>query len=264
MNLRTHPWARLIASMLALVVVTACATSEPAMPVAPSADTNAAADGSTLKATAPAPQSPTGDVQLEDTPVTLVASTSSTQFASNIPLRYRFELRDSNGNVLQTSNLRNTPTWEVPGELGVAVRYTWRVRTEFENGLGPWSTIASFITPIKPPSPCGHMNDPIGIISCWIDILWDGSVGHGEHYELNVAVAKELNRAGVEGGPFGILRKSVGNNCLGYSCDILCSGNGNQQEQYDYLINDKIPTWGDSKNVHEGIRVDICEIQEPD
>jgi len=251
--------------MLALVVATACATSEPAMPVAPSADTNAAADGSTLKATPPAPQSPVGDVQLEDDPITLVASTSSATFNPGLPLSYRFQLRDSNGNVLRSSNALNIPVWEIPEdlELGLGVRYTWRVRAEFENGEGPWSTVASFISPVKPPSPCGHMNDPIGIIGCWIDILWDGSVGRGEHYELNVAVAKELNRAGVPGGPFGILRKIVGNHCLGYSCDIICAGNGSGQRQYDYLINDRIPTWGAPKTGSD-IRVDVCEIQEPD
>ena len=44
------------------------------------------------------------------------------------------------------------------------------------------------------------------------------------------------NAAGVSGGPFGILEKASGNNCGGYSCDIICSGQGNAQKQWDVLI----------------------------
>jgi hypothetical protein len=263
MNPCAHLWARLSVSMLALVVVAACTSSDPAMPVAPSGDTSAAADGSKLKVQGAAPQSPTGDEQLTSTPITLVASPASASFTQHVEFRYRFELRDTAGNLIQSSDSVNTPTWEVPVELAVGERYTWRVRAEFENGVGPWSLVASFITPVKPPSPCRHFNDPIGIIGCWMSILWDNSVGPGEHYALNVAVSKELNRAGVEGGPFGLLRKVVGNNCLGYSCDIICAGQGGGQEQYDYLINDEIPVWGSPKSGSQ-IRVDVCEIQSPD
>jgi hypothetical protein len=264
MNPCAHLWARLSVSMLALVVVAACTSSDPALPVAPTGDTNAAADGSTLKVQGAAPQSPTGDEQLTSTPITLVASPASASFTQDIAFRYRFELRDTAGNLIQSSDTVHTPAWEVPVELAVGERYTWRVRAEFENGVGPWSLVASFITPVKPPSPCRHFNDPIGIIGCWMDILWGGDDPEPEdHYALNVAVAKELNRAGVEGGPFGILHKHVGNNCLGYSCDILCSGQGSGQRQYDYLISDSIPTWGSPKSGSQ-IRVDVCEIHWPD
>jgi hypothetical protein len=46
--------------------------------------------------------------------------------------------------------------------------------------------------------------------------------------------AHDLNVAGVAEGPFGILQK--GNACNGYSCDIICSGQGSAQKQWDVLI----------------------------
>lgn len=49
----------------------------------------------------------------------------------------------------------------------------------------------------------------------------------------NVALA--LNAEGVAGGPFGVLRKTTGANCAGYSCDIICVGNGDAQRQWDVL-----------------------------
>ena len=47
--------------------------------------------------------------------------------------------------------------------------------------------------------------------------------------------AKDLNAAGINGAPFGILVKDGGYNCNGFSCDILCAGNGSGQRQWDVL-----------------------------
>jgi hypothetical protein len=76
-------------------------------------------------------------------------------------------------------------------------------------------------------------------------------------------VAKDLNAAGIAGGPYGILRKQSGFNCGGFSCDIICAGQGSSQRQYDVLIDAggrSEPTWGAPKTA-PGIRIDICEIQ---
>jgi len=48
-------------------------------------------------------------------------------------------------------------------------------------------------------------------------------------------IASDLNAAGIPGGPFGILRKESGNQCGGFSCDIICSGQDSQQRQWDVL-----------------------------
>jgi hypothetical protein len=73
------------------------------------------------------------------------------------------------------------------------------------------------------------------------------------------ASARDMNRAGVSGGPYGVLRKKSGNNCLGYSCDIICAGQGSSQRQRDVLIDEKYATWGSPLGA--GQRVDVCEIQ---
>lgn len=261
MNRSTRPLAWLSVTALALFVA-GCVSSDPAMPTAPSLDLGSAPDGSTLKTTAPALQTPTGDQRLGLPPFTLVASPVAGTFAQ-VPFSYRIEVHDSNGVLVQDSGQLNAPVFSITLPLDQDRRYTWRARAEFAHGAGPWSVTGSFFTPAKPPNPCGHLFDPVGIIGCWISVLWDGDVGHGELFALVQAVAKDLNRAGVEGGPFGILRKTVGNNCEGYSCDIICAGQGSNQDQYDILVNESVPVWG-APNNGPNIRQDVCEIQEPD
>jgi hypothetical protein len=64
--------------------------------------------------------------------------------------------------------------------------------------------------------------------------------------ELNAflrAVAIDLNAGNLSGGPFGLLPKSGGNQCLGYSCDIICSNSG----AWDVLLDSdgsQEPVWG--------------------
>lgn len=73
-------------------------------------------------------------------------------------------------------------------------------------------------------------------------------------------VAARLNAAGFDGYPFGILVKTGGHNCGGYSCDIICSGNGPGQRQWDVLVDAggaSAPTW---REVGAGLAVRPCEI----
>jgi hypothetical protein len=75
--------------------------------------------------------------------------------------------------------------------------------------------------------------------------------------------ARELNARGFSEGPFGILRKTGGTNCGGYSCDIICSGQGNAQKQWDVLSDHDgraEATWSGPHTV-PNIRIDTCEIQ---
>ena len=48
-------------------------------------------------------------------------------------------------------------------------------------------------------------------------------------------LAANLNQNGIGGGPFGALRKTAGTSCGGYSCDIVCAGEGGGQRQWDVL-----------------------------
>ena len=61
------------------------------------------------------------------------------------------------------------------------------------------------------------------------------------------ASAKDINALGTEGSPWGVLVKTSGAQCNGYSCDILCLGNGPGQIQRDVLIDAEgaqEPVWG--------------------
>lgn len=73
-------------------------------------------------------------------------------------------------------------------------------------------------------------------------------------------IAYELNAAKIPEGPFGILRKASGHNCVGYSCDIICAGQDDEQRQFDVFLdgNPTRPTWG---RVRPPLRTDVCEIQ---
>lgn len=62
-----------------------------------------------------------------------------------------------------------------------------------------------------------------------------GAMDAAQVVQFLKGVAAALNTAGLEGGPFGVLQKTSGANCHGYSCDIICSGNGSAQRQWDVL-----------------------------
>jgi hypothetical protein len=85
----------------------------------------------------------------------------------------------------------------------------------------------------------------------------------GEMLTFMRNVARSLNANGIADGPFGILRKAGGNNCGGYSCDVVCAGSGNGQRQWDVLGDiegAQSPGWSGPHTV-PGIRVDVCEVQ---
>ena len=85
-------------------------------------------------------------------------------------------------------------------------------------------------------------------------------MSHDERASFLRDSVRQFNQAGVPGGPFGLLRKRSGNNCGGYSCDVICSGQGDAQRQYDVLIDEDRPTWS-GRPIGPDIRVDVCEIQ---
>lgn len=75
--------------------------------------------------------------------------------------------------------------------------------------------------------------------------------------------AASLNRNGIAGGPYGVLRKETGSNCRGFSCDIICAGQGTEQRQHDVLLDadgSQAVTWG-AAHTYPHIRVDHCEIR---
>jgi hypothetical protein len=137
-----------------LAVAIACSKSSPS-PVSPAAaetgSGNAAADGSTLKATAPTPVSPVNGAQ-PDT-LTLTTNKAAGKFDSTIALSYEFEIKNAAGAVVSAcsttiaggsaATISYTPT--CPLEFDVA--HSWRVRAVYAGAVGPWSTSATFKTP---------------------------------------------------------------------------------------------------------------------
>src|ERR671919_1852494 len=122
----------------AVAMAAACSkhSSQPSAPsgVDPSM-VDANADGSVLKATAPTLQSPVNGVQLPaNEPVQLVIGNSTTNFAPDVPLSYRFELTNAAGAVVEevvvdggAGSTVRTVTTPLEGEQ----MHQWRVRAEY-------------------------------------------------------------------------------------------------------------------------------------
>ena len=158
-------------------------------------------------------------------------------------------------------------------ELKASTKYYWRVRAFDSNTASAWSLTQSFVTPaavVAPPSPppttppsggvCNSGN-PDTIIKC--ERAKYGYMSSSQTLDFLKASAKSLNRNGISGSPFGILRKGGGMSCGGYACDIICAGQGTSQRQYDVLGDAEgaqVAGWGAAK-VYPDIRVDVCDIQ---
>src|SRR5688500_17765719 len=101
-------------AILALAI--GCSKESPA-PVAPTSaepgSSEAAADGSTLKVTAPSPQSPVSNAQPDV--LSLTAGTSTGRFVSGMTFSYEFEIKNAGGtNVCVSSPIAasgSTVSW---------------------------------------------------------------------------------------------------------------------------------------------------------
>lgn len=145
-----RPRFTLIAATAAVAAAIACSRqSNPVTPSAASqasADANAAADGSTLKVTAPTPQSPINDAQLNPGNIVFAASASSPKYGGAVALTYRFQVFNDAGTLVADSGPLASPSYTLTATLDFKKRHTWRVRAESGANLGPWSSTASFIS----------------------------------------------------------------------------------------------------------------------
>jgi hypothetical protein len=164
-----------------------------------------------------------------------------------------------------------TTDYGVDRDLDFGVTYFWRVRAGDGEVTTDWSATQAFRGPATPapgpgpgpsPAPGGPCNSssPEAIVKC--ERAKYGHMSHGQMNQLLIAITRSLNRNGIGGGPFGILRKQSGTNCNGYSCDVICAGQGGSQRQWDVLGDiegDQSPGWGGPNT--DGIRVDLCEVR---
>lgn len=136
------------AALMALAIACSRQSATPTSPSgATAADAAAAADGSTLKVSAPAPVSPLNDAQQTDAP-TLAANAPTAKYGSSLPagLTYHFQVLNAAGSVVADSGQVSALSYRVTNQLEFKVRHTWRVRAELGSDAGPWSAAASFIS----------------------------------------------------------------------------------------------------------------------
>jgi hypothetical protein len=134
--------------LLGLTIACTSDSSTPLTPTVPETTgaSSTAPDGTTLKVSAPVPQSPVGGVKPSTGPATLVVSPSTAAFTSTPPVQYRFQVFNA-ANAIVEDVVSNSPTHAVDAELTVNQNYTWVARAEYEGSFGPWSSRASFVAP---------------------------------------------------------------------------------------------------------------------
>jgi hypothetical protein len=157
-------------------------------------------------------------------------------------------------------------------DLNNDVPHFWRVRASDGETTTAWMTTQTFLTPLAPaapgpgpttPAPGGGgpcvSSSPLAIVECERSKF--GRMSSSQIVTFLRSVARSLNSNGISGRPFGLLVKPGGNNCGGYSCDIVCAGQGGAQRQWDVLLDAEgaqAPVWSGPLS---GIVVRPCEIQ---
>jgi hypothetical protein len=126
----------------------ACDVTTPLTPAAPATTNSTAADGTTLKVTAPALVSPVNDLVLNDARPTMVISAAAGQFAGG-SFSYEFRLMNDGG-ALINSTVQSGTSWALPSDLTFDTAYRWQARATLSGAVGPWSSTARFITAKAP------------------------------------------------------------------------------------------------------------------
>jgi hypothetical protein len=146
-----------VGSCLALLVAGVACTQTPNAPTAPSAaagtSTAAAADGTLLKVTAPAPVAPANGDRADDRHPTLVWLNANGLYGT-IGVAYDIQL-STPAEVVYERTVGESPdrgAHLVELELAYDTVYSWRVRAHVGNPdmYGPWSEWVSFLSPTKP------------------------------------------------------------------------------------------------------------------
>jgi len=145
-----------------VVVMTAAAlgcgeqAATPAAPSAVASDTAAAAaDGSTLKATAPAPQQPANASTADSLTPNLVVANATLRHLGDVSmvgtLQYRFVVETAGGapviSAVTGAGAALTGSRVAANALQAETSYRWRARAEREGAFGPWSSYWTFTTP---------------------------------------------------------------------------------------------------------------------
>jgi len=174
-------WISAAVATVALAVACGHNSSTPVTPTSVTpGESSAAPDGSTLKATQPVAQSPVNGAQPEGALV--LTATASTGKFTTIALSHRFEIYDASKAKVCDSGLvaasGNTVSYTVSGcALAFDAPHTWRVRAEYQGSVGPWSTDASFRSPVGGYIRGNELFDPLtngpsSLISAGRNVTW--------------------------------------------------------------------------------------------
>jgi hypothetical protein len=134
---------------LAATVTLAACSGTPQTPTSPSAaiggSAAAAADGSTLKASAPSLLDPIGGARVNSVRPTLSWAASTGTYATVAPT---YDVEVYNGSALVYTASVNGTSHQVGVDAAFDQTYTWRVRAKQDGADGPWSASATFQSPL--------------------------------------------------------------------------------------------------------------------
>ena len=247
-------------ALATLTAISLGCSQSPSSPAAPTSggpgSGGALPDGATLKVTAPSLLSPTGGVLVEDLDPDLVLGNSQGMYVSGLPLSYVFEVLNASGQVVYSSapvaeGAGGTTRHEIAMDLEADQNHSWRAWAVYNGRRGPISGSEQFRTYVPGPggASCAHLGAGPGlelaIVQCRRAQF--GFMSSADRIEFLRRIAFDLGRAPYrDHPPYGLLIKVEGHNCFGYSCDIICSGQGGGQRQWDVLLDEdaaQVPVW---------------------
>lgn len=140
-------------------------------PTPPEVGPTANPDGTLLKASAPSPLVPSGNVRISNLiPQLSIANATGTYGEPSFS--HEFEVWEGQNVVARSANVtpgaNGQSVWPVPGSILRRNRtYLWRARALFEDTTGSWSNMATFRTPlpVDGPVPCAGSSGQ-AIIAC--------------------------------------------------------------------------------------------------
>lgn len=266
---------KIVRALVGVMTLGAAACSESGAPTSPNGPTSTssvagATDGVTaLKITPPSPVSPAEGTRLETRRPTLVVGNPVALYAADAVLHVRFTIQDQAGATVHQSVPialgTGTTEYTLPIDLPAGQSFRWSASPIWTIYEGTPSAVRSFSTPSVTERPEIAMcpgTDPIDVVTCQRNNT-PGTMDEADLLDFVNRLAANLNHNGIGGGPFGVLRKTAGTSCGGYSCDIVCAGQGGGQRQWDVLHDldgSQAPTWYGPKQGSQ-IRVDVCEIR---
>jgi hypothetical protein len=220
------------AGAFAIAVACSKSTQNPASPsTTAELQSDAAADGSTLKATTPSVVSPNGGGQVDD-PLVLTASKSTGKYADINP-SYQFQVR-SGATVVYDSGVTsgvgagNNVTHTVPSAaLEADTNYTWRVRAMYQGAAGSWSADGSFKSPIGAFIRGNELRDPL-TIGRTVGQLFGGTELSSKGLELlshESHVSYELEQT-LEAGEFSVMVTGIDEGSPGDKSKVMSMQEG--------------------------------------